>query len=321
MGVDLTTVFYVMIMAVVQGVAEFLPISSSGHLLFLGKFLELPEVVTLSILLHAGTLLSVLFYFSREIIQAFTTKLRVAGLVVVGTIPTVIIAFGIMKFAPSLEENLLLAGCLFIVTGILLLTILRRRCQMTDHQIYYEQIQLAEEGSGDEIREDEPKTEETTTFLDALLVGIAQGAAALPGLSRSGSTIAAAVGMNFDREWAAKFSFLLSIPVIGGGAFLEILKLLKHAEGETVSEKIFSDPLLVVYFGGAAVSFIVGWLSLAFLMRMLRDGKLHRFAYWLFFVGPLAIAYWCFENWTTVSAFLEEHNVHVSALLQSVGLA
>ena len=320
MGFDLTTVFYVLILAIVQGVAEFLPISSSGHLLVLGTFFELPEVLTLSIILHAGTLLSVLFFFAKEIYEACTSKPRVLGLVIVGSIPTVIIALAIMAFAPQLEESLLLTGFLFIVTGILLMTILRSRCQITEHQRYFEQIEMAADGDGDAPDFNEPKTADTTTWLDAIVVGIAQGFAALPGLSRSGATISAAVGLNFDREWAAKYSFLLSIPIIAGGAGLELIKVFKDAEGGTFSEKLFSDPFFIVYLGGAAVSFFVGWFSLACLMRMLRDGRLHYFAYWLFLIGPCCIGFWCWENWELVSSRLGI-GANVSAILTTLGLA
>lgn len=320
MGFDPTTVVQVLILAIVQGVAEFLPISSSGHLLVLGKFFELPEVLTLSIILHGGTLLSVLFFFAKEIIEACTSKPRVLGLVIVGSIPTVIIAFGIMTFVPELEESLLLTGFLFIVTGILLMTILRSRCQLTESERYYEQIELAADDDGDDPDYKEPKTADTTTWLDAIVVGIAQGFAALPGLSRSGTTISTGVGLNFDREWAAKYSFLLSIPIIAGGAALEILKIFKNAEGEGLSDKLFSDPFLIVYLGGAAVSFLVGWFSLACLMRMLRDGKLHYFAYWLFIIGPSCIGYWCWENWELISSRLGL-GASVSAIMSALGLA
>ena len=316
--VELTTIFYVLIMAVVQGVAEFLPISSSGHLLLLGKFFELPETLTLSILLHAGTLMSVIVYFSDEIIEACFHRPRVIFLVIVGSIPTAIIAFIILKFFPELEENLLLTGFLFIGTGILLMTILRSRCQLSERQIYYEKIAALEaedEGYEPELR----KTAETTTWFDAILIGISQGVAALPGLSRSGSTISTAVGLNCEREWAAKFSFLLSIPVIGGGALLELVKLFKAATGETFSEKILSDPFFAVYLGGAVVSFLVGWLSLACLMKMLREGRLHFFAYWLFIIGPCTIGYWCWLNWEKVVPYLGGQEA-VDSFLKSVGI-
>ena len=319
MGFDPTTIFYVLVMAILQGVAEFLPISSSGHLLLLANIFHLPDALTLSILLHAGTLLSVLLYFARDILYACFKAPRVAGLVIVGSIPTAIIGFSIMYYARSLEENLLLAGCLFIVTGIILMTVMRSRFRVSEFDEYYDQIEANEEGD-EEIEFPEPKTYETTTWLDAIFIGIAQGFAALPGLSRSGTTISAALARNFDREWAGKFSFLLSIPVIGGGALLEIKKIFEEAEGETFAEKFFSDPFFVVYLGGAVTSFLVGWFSLSILMRLLRDGRLHHFAWWLFIIGPATIIYWCHLNWETVLPILEKSE-WISLFLQRIGLA
>lgn len=148
------------------------------------------------------------------------------------------------------------------------------------------------------------KSCEETTFLDAIIVGVAQGVAALPGLSRSGTTIATGVARGFDREWAAKFSFLLSIPVIGGGAILEIIKLFKES-GATSFGQLFEDvPHIKLYFLGAAVSCVVGLLALAGLMRLLKSGKLHYFAWWLFIVGPACVGYCVYEHWSQIVAFL-----------------
>lgn len=296
--------FFVLLMAIVQGVAEFLPISSSGHLLLLADLFDLPEPLTLSIMLHAGTLLSVLVYFSKDIWEAIFRKPRVMGLVVVGSIPTAIIGLTVMKFIPWIEESLLVAGLCFIATGVLLLTVLRPRCAATESERYYARIEREAKDDAPELERggEEFKTDETTSWLDAFLVGVSQGLAVLPGLSRSGSTISAGVGLNFDREWAAKFSFLLSIPVIGGGALLEFYKYFREAEGDTFADKFLSDPFFVVYVGGAVASFLVGWLSLAFLMRMLREGKLHYFAWWLFLIGPVAIVCWFLQNGDALEA-------------------
>ncbi len=296
---DLSTTVYVTIMAIIQGIAEFLPISSSGHLLLLGKFFELPEIFTLSILLHAGTLLSVLIYFWRDIYEACTKKPRMILLVIAGTIPTVVIAFGIMEFAFFLEESILVAGLLFIVTGVLLIKYLRNETVEDDPDLYYQEIErIQEEMDGDVVE----KTCEETSFFDAIIVGLAQGVAALPGLSRSGTTIVAGVARGFDREWAAKFSFLLSIPVIGGGAILEILKLFKES-GATSFGQLFSDvPHIKLYFLGAAVSCVVGLLALASLMRLLKCGKLHYFAWWLFIVGPACVGYCVYEHWPQIAS-------------------
>ena len=295
--------FFVMFMAVVQGVAEFLPVSSSGHLVLISNLFGLQHDVTLSILLHAGTLLSVILYYARDVLRACFKTPRVAFLIIWGSIPTAAIGFSIMKFAPSLEENLLLTGCCFIVTGVILQTVMRRCCQNTEFDDYFDQMEYSAESNDDDDDVPLPKNEETMTWFDAFLIGITQGFAALPGLSRSGVTISTALLRGFDREWAGKFSFLLSIPVIGGGALLELMKMYEEAPGATFSEKFLSHPFLKTYLWAAAVSFLVGWFALSVLMRLLRDGRLHRFSWWLFLVGPATIAFWCKLNWETVSPY------------------
>ncbi len=294
--------FFVMFYAVIQGVAEFLPVSSSGHLVLVAQLFNLPYDVTLTILLHAGTLLAVILYYARDVINACFKTPRVALLVIVGSIPTAAIGFSIMHFAPSLEGNLLVTGVLFIVTGVILVTVMRGYCRDSEVDDYYDQMEyLDEEGVDENLTV--LKNEETMTWLDAILIGIAQGFAALPGLSRSGVTISTALWRRFDREWAAKFSFLLSIPVIAGGALLELIKMYKWAPGATISEKFFSHPYFTLCLCAAGVSFVVGWFSLSVLMRLLRDGNLHRFAWWLFIVGPATIGFWCRLNWEIVSPY------------------
>ena len=296
---DWETLLYVSVMAVVQGIAEFLPISSSGHLLVLGRLFDLPDVFTLSILLHAGTLLSVIVFFAKDLYEAVFHRPRTLALVIVGTIPTVLIGFAILHYAKLLEESLLATGCFFIVTGVMLLTVMRNYGQRSEHELYFEEVaRNVDDEDGDEYEEfkkDEPKTAATMSFLDAILVGIVQGIAALPGISRSGATISAALTRRFSREWAAEFSFFLSIPVIAGGAFLEILKIVRDARADAgspgVVELFQNDPNLQIYFIGALISFGVGLFALHSLMALLKAGKLHYFAYWLFAIGAVCIVW------------------------------
>ncbi|MCF0234378.1 MAG: undecaprenyl-diphosphate phosphatase, partial [Thermoguttaceae bacterium] len=281
----------IIIMAIVQGVGEFLPISSSGHLLVLGRALfqdaealNADNLITLSILLHAGTLLSVLVYFWRSICDAIFHRRRLLLMIVVASIPTAVIGLLVKKFAEdSLLANPYVAGAGFIVTGVLLLKYLRKT-GLTDRERYLKELENFEK----DVEEKVPNRPlEDLTFLDSILIGIAQGIAVLPGISRSGLTITAGVARRFNREAAATFSFLLAIPAIGGGALLEAIDYLKTLREENLS--VTSDPSLALYGLGAAISFIVGFVSLAYLMRWLKAGKLHYFAYWLFFLGPAVI--------------------------------
>lgn len=283
--------FRVLILAIVQGIAEFLPISSSGHLLVLGRFLELPDVFQLTILLHLGTLLSVLVFFAREIVFVLMHRFRVVGLVIVGSIPTAIIAFSVMHFFPQFETSRLTTGVCFLITGILLLTVMRRFSR-TEAEEYLEKVAYQDEG----YEPPEMKTAENTTFKDAFWIGVSQGFAVLPGLSRSGSTISTGVARRLKNEWAAEFSFYLSLPVIAGGAALEILKQFQEVGAENASQLFRWDSTFLLYIGGAIVSFLVGWFALYFLMQSVRSGKLHRYAYWLFIIGVGTIAWTCYDH-------------------------
>lgn len=293
----------ILILAIVQGIGEFLPISSSGHLLVLGtalfqdsSALDDGDLLTLNILLHAGTLLSVLIYFWRQIWDAFTKKPRILGLIVVGSIPTVIAAVLVLKFAKFLTTDLFVTGICFIVTGVLLMTLVREK-KKTEQEEYFEatEASLREDESTQDAElaafDDETthKSLEKMTIWDAFFVGCVQGIAVLPGLSRSGSTISAAVLRKLNREAAATYSFLLSIPVIGGGALLEIVGVIKDFKEEGRELDLLGDPQLSLYLFGALISFVVGLVSLIFLMRWLKAGKLHYFAYWLFVLGPAVI--------------------------------
>ena len=261
---DVDLFFRVFILAIVQGIAEFLPISSSGHLLVLGRFLEIPDVFTLTILLHLGTLFSVIVFFAAKFVHE--------------------------RF-PQIETSRLTAGVCFFVTALLLLTIMRRNSRTEDEE-YYEKIACEEEGFEPPVI----KTVENTTWWDAIVVGIAQGFAVLPGLSRSGATISAGVMRGMRNEWSAEFSFFLSIPVIAGGAILEIIEQVKAVGLENVGTLIQPDSNLLLYFFGALVSFAVGWISLFYLMQMLKAGKLHYFAFWLFLIGTATIVWTCVDH-------------------------
>ena len=317
MNFDLANVFYVVIIAIVQGIAEFLPISSSGHILVLGKFFKLPDVFTLNILLHAGTLLSVLVYFFKDIVDVLLHRPRVIWIVIVGSIPTAAIGFAVMHFIPQIEESFLACGFFFLVTGLLLATMMRRYGQRTEHEIYFEEV--ARNAGDEDLDIPEPKTSETTTAFDAFLVGIMQGLAVFPGLSRSGSTISMALARRFSREWAAEFSFLLSIPAILGGVLLETLNIVKESGGKGVLETLTKDPDLMLYLGGGFVSFVVGLISLFYLMRMLKAGKLHYFAYWLFFIGAACLAWYGVEHREGISALLHSEDM-IHTLMQKIGM-
>jgi len=247
----------IFILAVVQGIAEFLPISSSGHVLVgLALFDEfghaVQEKLTVNIVLHLGTLAAILVFYRRRIRRLLSQDRRVIGLLVVGSIPAAFVGLLLESHVSNVLEHPLTAGLMFPLTGLIL-------------------IWSARHGSGEiDCRE--------LTCAKALLIGAAQAFAILPGISRSGTTIVAGLACGLRRQEAATFSFLLAIPVIGGAGVLDLVKIIGGRN---------SHPPVAVLLFGALVSFIVGLAALWWLIRWIDQGKLHRFAWW---VIPLGVA-------------------------------
>lgn len=264
--------FIIVLLAAIQGVTEFLPVSSSGHLVIvqelcksLGYGLPEKETFTLDVVLHFGTLLSVLVFFWRRIWELLTRDYRVIALVIVGSIPAGIAGFTLKKHFEAMFENPLGVGCLFFVTGAMLLWADRQPVGDTKYQ--------------------------EMSYWRALIVGIFQAVAILPGISRSGSTITAGIGVGLRRQDAATFSFLLAIPAIGGAGLKEGYDQFWKGGNTALLHGQFGLMLLV----GAAVSFVVGLLALSWLIRWLEKGRLHWFAYWVLALGSTVIG-WQLSN-------------------------
>lgn len=240
-----------LILAVVQGIAEFLPISSSGHLVILGQLIGLKEdSATVNILLHAGTLGSILVIYWRRILRLLTHDHRVIGLLVIGTLPAVVVGLTIKMQFEEILSNPLLAGTMLLVTGGMLVALSR----LDPGQHAYTEI----------------------NWFTAFIVGCFQAFAILPGISRSGSTIVGGQLMGIRPEDSVTFSFLLAIPAIIGAVVLESLELIE--KGVQVKQLW---PLL----GASFVAFGVGIFALRWLVVWSRRGRLHHFAWWCFLVG------------------------------------
>ena len=257
----------ILVLAVVQGISEFLPISSSGHVMVgLELFDEfghpVAEKLTVNIVLHLGTLLAILVFYRRRIRRLLGRDRRVIGLLLVGSLPAAAVGIVVKttSFGALVEEHVLekalVAGVMFPVTGLMLLWTARHQTgKRTCRELGYG---------------------------GALLVGLFQAFAILPGISRSGATIVAGLGCGLRRDEAAAFSFLLAIPAIGGAGLLETVKLL--------GQPAATVPLAALATG-AVVSFAVGLASLWWLVRWLGQGRLHRFAWWVIPLG-LAVVAW-----------------------------
>lgn len=249
------------ILAVLQGIAEFLPISSSGHLALGAHWLNLKgDQVELSIVLHAGSLLSILCFYWRRVWALLLEDRRVIPKLIVGTIPAAVLGILLKKVAPDyLGVDLLdgfsaalTAGLMLPVTGLMLLSIKA----MDEGDTEYQDI----------------------SYLRVFLIGVFQSFALLPGISRSGSTIVAGLMFGLKRQSAATFSFLLAIPAILGASVLEAKDI--YDNGASMDWQFL--------IAGAVISFIVGYVSLLLLVRLVNKGQLYWFALWTIPFGLIA---------------------------------
>ena len=263
------------IVGIVQGLAEFLPISSSGHIALTEYLLGMREVggaahqdLAFEVVLHLGTLVSVLIFFRKSLWRLtqslWTKEMREDRMMIVwlgvATVPAVI-AFKLFgKYFKDAYNYPVLVSGLFLVTAALLFVpkIVKAKTQ----------------GVG---------------LKSSLWMGVAQAFAVLPGVSRSGSTIAAGLVSGVKAEKAAEFSFLMSIPAIGGG-FLLTLK--DRAEAMNSWGAALDSCMTPAYLWGALASAIVGLFAIYFVMEIVKKGKLEYFSYYLIVVGISGMVYW-----------------------------
>jgi len=263
------------IIGLVQGLTEFLPVSSSGHLV-LSQYLlgvEMPGM-TFEIFLHFGTLISVFWVFRRrlwKIILSFvalfkkdewaqftTSTDRWFGLLLVlGCIPTALIGFALEDYVTQAFDSVKFVGIALLVTGILLW------------------IADALPGGKKDIHR--------TKIFDALFIGTFQGLAIFPGISRSGSTISAALFRRMDKRVAAEYSFLLSAPVILGATLLEVYDL--------ISANVELAGHWTVYLLGVTVSALAGIFAINFFIKLLVNNKLRYFSIYCWIVGLVVIVF------------------------------
>jgi undecaprenyl-diphosphatase len=259
------TTFQVILLAILQGIAEFLPISSSGHLV-LGQTLlglKIPGM-TLEIALHAGTLISTLIYYRNALLKILKGLLagsreswKITLLIIVSTLPAVL--FYILckeKVDAAFEDPRTIGGAL-LFTGLVLIALRWV-----------------------------PSRDELNSFWRALVIGLAQAAAILPGISRSGITISAARMTGLSPEKSAEFSFLASMPLIAGACLKNLVETCTQApspEAETL------PPLLLLV--GVAISAVVGYFALAFLVKTLRGRHFWCFGLYCLLAGACTLLF------------------------------
>ena len=262
------TLLQLLIIAVVQGVTEFLPISSSGHLILIPYFTDMPDQgPMIDVAVHIGSLIAIILYFWREVFGLARGGLATVGLghdpeqrrllwwIVVGTLPAILFGLFLKQggYLESFRSTTLVAVNL-IVYGILL-------------------------GIADWLGP-RRKRYEDMTLKDAVIVGLAQALALIPGTSRSGVTMTAARFLGYERIEAARFSFLLSIPAVAGAGTLAVLDL---ADASTAMQW---DALVA-----GALTFLSAFATMAFLMRFLRHASMLVFVLYRVGLGVVLLAF------------------------------
>ena len=265
------------IMGVIQGVAEFLPISSSGHLALFQAFFGMEDVESshmfFAVLLHFGTFISVCIVYWRDIVDMvrefflgiaalFSGKKgrgtppparRLVMLIVVATLPLFVMVF-LKDYIAVLFQSSIMVSVALLATGFLL--------------FFADRLPKGH------------KTAKNATVGDAVVVGVAQAIAVIPGLSRSGTTISAGMFQGFDRGFAVRFSFLMSLPAVLGANILEL---------KDAVETGFDFSLLPVYLVGVLTATVVGYFSIRLVKSMADKGKFGKFAYYCWAVGAISL--------------------------------
>ena len=280
------------IMGIVQGLTEFLPVSSSGHLA-ISKYIlgiDLEAGVLFEMLLHIGTLIAIFIVYYKDIISLFLEGLGIVKdsiifmfnllnpqkkdnikiidseyrkfvmLIIIASIPTAIIGLLLKDFVVYGFSSLLVPSVALLITGTFL----------------FASSKIAK---GNKLPND-------TKYKDSIFVGIIQGIATIPGISRSGSTIVAGQLMGMEKEFVVKFSFLMSIPAVLGGTLLEI----KDVTGDMLNQS-----LIAPYLIGTIASAIVGYICIKTLLKVIKKDKLHYFSYYCWTIGFLSLG-WYFLN-------------------------
>ena len=265
------------VMGLIQGIAEFLPISSSGHLAIFQNFFGMSDIehdyMLFDVLLHLGTLIAVFVAYWGDIVtlvKEFFTMVhlrrlpagqhpdyparRMIVMLIVATLPLFLV-LPVKDHVESLYSNTFFVGFALIVTGLMLFFSDRMR-----------------RGT---------KTERNATMLDAIIVGFGQALAVVPGISRSGTPIAVGMVRKFDREYAVRFSFLLSIPAVLGANILSLADALKSGTDWS---------LLPMYLVGVVVAAVSGYLAIRLLRYIAKKGSFGWFSYYCWGAGLVTLA-------------------------------
>lgn len=257
------TVFEAIILGIIQGLTEFFPVSSSGHLILAQHILGLKNLenyVFFDLVCHLGTLAAILIIFTPKILSIFTTDRSRLVQVLIGTLPLFPLVF-ILKPLENLFGQPQYLGIYFFITALLLYIGIKKGNEVS--------LQILEK----------------RRWRDALTIGVFQAAAILPGISRSGSTLSGASLLGWSKEDAVTFSFLLAIPAILGGTALQLIKLFYTSSFTSYSVS------WAAYGAGFAASFLVGYFTLSLLIKLAMKGKLMYFVIYCLMLSVGATLY------------------------------
>lgn len=264
------------IIGIAQGLTEFLPVSSSAHLVFVPQLLGTESSLAFDTVLHIGTLVAVVTFYWKDIIhmlKAFFSSLmdltrgqfhdklqedqykKLAWLVIIGTIPAGIVGILFKDFFEGLFTNIPVVGFFLLITGVLLYT-----SEMASRKI------------------SNKKNIKEFSIKNSLIIGIAQACAIAPGISRSGATISAGLFLGMDRKLAARYSFLLSIPAILGAALVQIKDIASVVDVSTAAA-----------IAGFIAAAITGYLAIKIVIKLISERDLLIFSYYCWIVGALAL--------------------------------
>lgn len=248
----------VVILGIVQGVTEFLPVSSSGHLVVMGQFMNTEgDSLLLNVCLHFGTLVSIIVVYWHEIWRILRDDRKVIVYLVAATVPVAVLGVCFGDWFEKQFENMNFVGYFFILTGLVLIA-----GRYADKRI---------------------AAKKPLDWGRCAAVGLAQAVALLPGVSRSGSTISTGLIFRMDRNKAATFAFLMAIPAISGALGVKLLKL--------ATSDAASDFNVGTLLAGMAAAAIVGYFALKLLLKIVHRGNFSWFSIYCFSLGVCVIVY------------------------------
>ncbi|MCK9187232.1 MAG: undecaprenyl-diphosphate phosphatase [Candidatus Colwellbacteria bacterium] len=244
----------------VQGLTEFLPVSSSGHLVFFQQIFGVgEEALAFDIAMHVATLIAVVAIFWKELLYMLKKPFsKITLLVVMATIPTAIIGFAFREFFEYAFSSGVFLGACFMITGLVLFYADRSK-------------KLSRCG----------KDSESMSFMDAIIIGLAQSFAIIPAISRSGLTISAGLFRGLKKEFALKFSFLMSVPAILGPAVID---------ARNITTQAITSVGIAPLIGGMIAAGVTGYFAIRFMLEFFSRASLRVFSYYLFVLGGLVLA-------------------------------